>query len=126
MDFADGPLDPFLDDPEDPAAGLDDSEPAPPLGKDEKADIKADLAELADFRESLDDVGVKGITIECGDCGEQHFFAWELMAANLRALLDEGRTRVHEPAAAPNPDAYVSWEYARGYTDAVRIMSNRR
>ncbi len=126
MDIGDGPLDPFIDDPDDPAAELADADPAVPLSVDDRADVEADLAELIDFRQSLAPVGVHGITIECGDCSEQHFFTWELMAANLRALLDEGRTQVHEPAFAPDPDAYVSWEYARGYTDAVRIISNRR
>ena len=48
------------------------------------------------------------------------------MAANLRALLGEGRTHVHEPAFAPDSDAYVSWDYARGYTDALRMLSKRR
>ena len=47
------------------------------------------------------------------------------MAANLRALLGEGRTHVHEPAFAPDPDAYVSWDYARGYTDAVQALTER-
>ena len=26
---------------------------------------------------------------------------------------------MHEPAFNPDPDRYVSWEYARGYTDGV-------
>jgi Family of unknown function (DUF5319) len=122
----DGPLDPFLDDPSDPAAVLDDNEPAQPLSDDERADVLADLAELAEFRTTLDPHGVDGITVECGDCGEQHFFGWDLMAANLRALLGEGRTHVHEPAFAPDLDAYVSWDYARGYTDAVNTLTKRR
>ena len=41
------------------------------------------------------------------------------MAANLSALLGEGRTHVHEPAYDPDPDHYVTWEYARGYADGV-------
>ena len=121
-----GPLDPFFGDPDDPAALLDAIEPAPPLTDDERADVLADLGELAEFREVLDPVGVHGIIVECGDCGEQHFFGWDLMTANLRALLGEGRTHVHEPAFAPNPDAYVSWDYARGYADAVTAGSKRR
>jgi hypothetical protein len=48
------------------------------------------------------------------------------MAANLRALLGEGRTHVHEPAYSPDHDAYVSWDYARGYADAVHALSKRR
>ncbi|MDQ1703036.1 MAG: hypothetical protein QOF57_2288, partial [Frankiaceae bacterium] len=34
-------------------------------------------------------------------------------------LLDDGRMRVHEPAYDPDPATYVSWDYARGYADAV-------
>jgi hypothetical protein len=125
MNLDDGPLDPFLDDPQDPASLLDDSEPAAPLSEDERADVQADLAELFEFRATLGPIGIEGIIVECGDCGEQHFFGWELMAANLRALLGEGRTHVHEPAYAPDHDAYVSWDYARGYTDAVAALSKR-
>ena len=119
MNLDDGPLDPFLGDPDDPASLLDYAEPAQPLSDEERADVLADLAELAEFRATLAPQGVEGITVDCGDCGEQHFFGWDLMAANLRALLGEGRTHVHEPAFAPDQDAYVSWDYARGYTDAV-------
>lgn len=123
MNPDDGPLDPFLGDPEDPAALLDDAEPAEPLSDDERADVLADLDELAQFRATLGPLGVDGIAVECADCGEQHYFGWDLMAANLRALLGEGRTHVHEPAYSPDQDAYVSWDYARGYTDAVHALS---
>jgi hypothetical protein len=126
MNLEDGPLDPFLGDPDDPAALLDDNEPAQPLNDDEREDVLADLAELASFRSTLSPLGVDGITVDCADCGEQHFFGWDLMAANLRALLGEGRTHVHEPAFSPDRDAYVSWDYARGYTDAVQALSKRR
>lgn len=125
MNLEDGPLDPFLGDPDDPAALLDDNEPAQPLDDDEREDVLADLAELASFRSTLSPLGVDGITVDCADCGE-HFFGWDLMAANLRALLGEGRTHVHEPAFSPDRDAYVSWDYARGYTDAVQALSKRR
>jgi hypothetical protein len=126
VNLDDGPLDPFLDDPADPAALLEDNEPAQPLSDEERSDVLADLAELAEFRRALEPQGVEGITVECADCGEQHFFGWELMAANLRALLGEGRTHVHEPAYNPDQDAYVSWDYARGYIDAVNALTKRR
>lgn len=125
MNLDDGPLDPFLNDPQDPASALDDAEPAAPLSDSERADIEADLAELTAFRATLGPIGVQGIVVECCDCGESHYFGWELMAANLRALLGEGRTHVHEPAVAPDQDAYVSWDYARGYTDAVNTLTKR-
>ena len=122
---SDGPLDPFLDDPNDPAALLDDLEPAQPLGPDELADVRADIAELAEFRSVLEPLGIKGIIVECADCSEPHYFGWDLMTANLRALLGEGRTHVHEPAYAPDPESFVSWDYARGYADAVSELSKR-
>lgn len=126
MNLDDGPPDPFLDDPDDPAGLLDDNEAPEPLGDDERRDVIADLAELVEFRTTLAPQGVDGIIVDCGDCGEQHYFGWDLMAANLRALLGEGRTHVHEPAFSPDPDAYVSWDYARGYTDAVQALTERR
>ena len=129
MNLDDGPLDPFLGDPDDPAALLDDDhdEHAPqPLTDDEREDVLADLTELQAFRAILEPQGVDGILVDCADCGEQHFFGWDLMAANLRALLGEGRTHVHEPAFSPDRDAYVSWDYARGYADAVQALTKRR
>jgi len=123
MNLDEGPVDPFLGDPQDPAGLLDDLEPATPLSEQERSDVLADLAELRDFRRILTPAGVEGIVIDCADCSEPHYFGWELMAANLRALLGDGRTHVHEPAYAPDPDAYVSWDYARGYADAMRSFS---
>jgi hypothetical protein len=105
---------------------LDDMEPAAPLSGDERADVEADLAELVLFRRVLEPLGIEGIAVECADCGERHYFGWDLMAANLRALLGEGRTSVHEPAFSPEPEAYVSWDYARGYTDALEALTRRR
>ncbi|HZE50985.1 MAG TPA: DUF5319 family protein, partial [Jatrophihabitantaceae bacterium] len=84
MTTEDGPVDPFLNDPHDPAAVLDDPEPIEPLSDDERAEVLGDLHELAEFRRALAPRGVLGVAVECADCGEQHFFSWELMAANLR------------------------------------------
>ncbi len=120
-----GPLDPFRDDPDDPAALLDDIEPAQPLSAEELADVRADLAEVVEFRTVLGPLGIAGIIVECTDCGEPHYFGWDLMSANFHALLGQGRTHVHEPAFAPDPEAYVSWDYARGYADAVNALSKR-
>lgn len=119
MNPTDGPLDPFLDDSFDPASALDDLEPNTPLSETERADVAADLAELAEFRAALEPRGVHGVVVECADCGESHYFGWSLMAANLHALLGDGMTRAHEPAFNPDPNQYVTWEYARGFADAL-------
>jgi hypothetical protein len=108
------------------AGDCDDETPHPPLSEDERHDVMADLAELTEFRDTLYGQGVAGIVVDCADCGEQHYFGWDLMAANLRSLLGHGRAHVHEPAFSPDPDAYVSWDYARGYTDAVHLSGKRR
>jgi len=118
-----GPLDPFLGDPNDPSNLLDDLDPVEPLTETDLKEIAADLAELIEFEAALSPHDIHGIAVDCADCGEQHYFSWALMAANLRSLLGSGRTGVHEPAAEPFPDAYVSWDYARGFTDALAHRS---
>ncbi|MCW2539590.1 MAG: hypothetical protein JWN95_1315 [Frankiales bacterium] len=114
-----GPLDPFLDDPSDPSDLLDDLDPVEPLTDTDRREIAEDLAELEEFEIALTPHGILGIVVDCGDCGEQHFFSWALMSANLRSLLGNGRTGIHEPAAEPRPESYVTWDYARGFTDAL-------
>lgn len=118
-----GPLDPFLDDPNDPSSLLEDLDPVEPLTEQDRREIAADLAELSEFEAALSPHAIEGIVVDCGDCGEQHYFSWALMAANLRSLLGNGRTGVHEPAAEPTPDSYVTWDYARGFTDALAHRS---
>jgi len=118
-----GPLDPFLGDPNDPSGLLDDLEPVEPLTEQDRQEIAADLAELTEFEAALSPHDIRGIVVDCGDCGEQHYFSWALMAANLRSLLGNVRTGVHEPAAEPMPEAYVTWDYARGFTDALAHRS---
>ncbi|MBV9098739.1 MAG: DUF5319 domain-containing protein [Frankiaceae bacterium] len=119
----DPPLDPFADDPGDPSAEFggpelhdDDLEPLTP---DEEAEITADLADLEVFQVLLEPRGVRGLVVDCQDCEEPHYFAWDLLRSNLRHLLDEGQARVHEPAFSPDPSEYVSWDYARGFADAM-------
>lgn len=125
MTTADGPRDPFLDDPNDPSGALGALDgPGGPvaaevLTDDDREGVALDLDALAEFRRVLGPQGVRGLVVECDDCGELHYFGWNLLIANLRSLLGEGRSNVHEPAYAPDPADYVSWDYARGYVDAV-------
>jgi len=116
----DEPLDPFRDDPVDPSTDLDESDDAlEPLSDEERTDVEEDLADLEVYEALLAPVGIRGLVIDCEDCREPHYFDWALMRANLRHLLDSGRPRVHEPAYDPDPDHYVTWEYARGYADGI-------
>ena len=123
----DEPIDPFAGDPADPSgelAGLDGADDeavvdADSLDPAEREDVLEDLADLEIYKALLAPVGVRGLVIECEDCHEPHYFDWDLLGSNLRHLLSSGRPRVHEPAYDPDPEHYVTWEYARGYTDGV-------
>lgn len=122
--MTDEPRDPFLDDALDPARAMDDEHVDEPLSPAEREDALNDLEDLEIFRVLLEVNGVRGVVVDCLDCGEAHYVSWDLMQANLRQLLDEGATRVHEPPFDPNPHEYVCWEYARGYADGVMRASD--
>jgi len=132
----DPPLDPFAEDPGDPSGdfgsggfgtegfgseGFDDGEleDLEPLTPEERSDILADLEDLDVFQALLEPRGVRGLVVDCQDCEEPHYFAWDLLRGNLKHLLDEGMPRVHEPAFSPDPADYVSRDYARGFADGV-------
>ena len=116
----DAPLDPFAGDPSDPAAGFsDEDDDVAPLSAEERDDVLADLEDLEVFQALLEPRGVRGLVVDCEDCEEPHYFAWDLLRSNLRHLLDAGLPRVHEPAYGPDPADYVSWDYARGFADAI-------
>ena len=83
-----------------------------------------DLADVEVFRSLLEPQGVLGLVLDCPECGEQHYFNWELLRGNLRQMIENGQPQVHEPAYQPNPTDYVSWEYARGYVDGVIDTEN--
>lgn len=120
------PPDPFAGDPEDPSRALDDQEPefGPPLGEDERAELLSDLTDLAVYQALLEPRGVRGIVVDCTDCGEPHYHDWELLRSSLEQLLHDGRMRPHEPAFAPDPSEYMSWEYCRGFADGVTETEN--
>lgn len=115
------PPDPFAGDPDDPARVLDEpqEESGAPMSGEERVELLDDLADLAVYQALLQPRGVRGIVVDCGECQEPHFHDWALLAASLEQLLNDGRMRPHEPAFDPDPDAYVSWEYCRGYADGV-------
>lgn len=118
------PVDPFSGDPDDPVrelAALDDEdEPAAvPLTPDEREDVLSDLEDVEVFEALLSPRGVRGMVVDCADCREDHYFGWDLLRGNLRSLLDAGTSSVHEPAFAPDPTDYVTWDYARGFADAA-------
>lgn len=120
------PPDPFANDPDDPAKSLDgyDDEPGEPISDQERADLLADLADLAVYQALLEPRGIRGIVVDCADCELPHFHEWHLLRASLEQLLNDGRMRPHEPAFDPNPSDYVSWDYCRGFADGATETEN--
>jgi hypothetical protein len=124
------PPDPFAGDPADPARALseeeDDDEQVQSLDDDERTELLSDLTDLAVYQALLEPRGVRGIVVDCGDCGEPHYHDWELLRSSLQQLLADGRMRPHEPAYNPDPSAYVSWEYCRGFADGATATESTR
>ncbi|MGL4305719.1 MAG: DUF5319 domain-containing protein [Mycobacteriaceae bacterium] len=113
------PPDPFADDPTDPSAGLADLSQAQPLDPQERIAIEDDLADLAVYEALLGHRGIRGLVVCCEDCEQDHYHDWDMLRANLIQLLSDGTVRPHEPAYDPTPEAYVTWDYCRGYADAA-------
>lgn len=90
------------------------------LPEAESWQVVQDLDDLDAFEQVFAAEGVKGVSMWCHDCDEEHFYIWELLRNSLELLLETGEIPVHEPAFQPDPDDYVPWEYARGYIDALR------
>ena len=88
-----------------------------PIGDDERELLNQDLTDVEALKNLLGEKGLRGVVFYCPDCDEDHFLGWDLLRSNLKELLDQGESPVHEPAFNPNPDEYVSWDYARGYLD---------
>jgi hypothetical protein len=85
----------------------------------ERADIRADLDDLSSMRTVFADQSVKGVVIACQDCGQNHFYEWDLIRDNLQHMLDSGEPRMHEPAFDIDETEYIQWDYGKGYVDAL-------
>ena len=88
-----------------------------PLDADEREALRQDLEDVRVLKGLLGPRGIRGVVFYCPDCDEDHYLAWDLLAGNLRELLEAGESPVHEPAFEPDPDDYVSWDFARGFLD---------
>jgi hypothetical protein len=99
-------------------------EDTPPLGEDEREALQQDLVDVETLKELLGPRGIKGAVFYCPDCQEDHFLGWDLLSGNLQELLEAGESPIHEPAFDPDPDDYVSWDYARGFLDGYESVDD--
>ncbi len=101
--------------------GDDGSEP---LDAEERDTLRQDLIDVEVLKDLLGPRGIKGAVFFCPDCNEDHFLAWDLLAGNLKELLEAGESPIHEPAFDPDPDDYVSWDYATGFLDGYESFTD--
>ncbi|MGO3077133.1 DUF5319 domain-containing protein [Corynebacterium casei] len=120
--FANMPKDPFADDPNDPASFVEDDEHnelVDPITAEERFALNRDLELVQEFAKHLSPRGIDGIFMFCEDCEEPHFYEWDIMASNMKSMLNDELSAVHEPGAEPDPNRYVPWEYAVGFIDGL-------
>jgi uncharacterized protein DUF5319 len=96
-----------------------DEEERKPLEGEARENIQADLDDLKAMRAVFEPQGTKGVVVACPDCGEDHYYGWELLKESLEHMLATGEPRMHEPAFEPREEDYVLWDYAKGYADAL-------
>jgi Family of unknown function (DUF5319) len=92
-------------------------EPEGPLDDEEREALRQDLTDVESLKSLLGPKGIRGVVFYCPDCDEDHFLGWDLLRGNLEQLLEDGDSPVHEPAFDPDPNDYVSWDFARGFLD---------
>jgi hypothetical protein len=116
----DSSFDDDIPDPSEPEeAFVGHDGPTEPLTAEERESVEADLEDLASMQDVFAPQGAKGVVISCADCGENHYYGWDLLKENLDHMLETGEPRMHEPAYEPREDEYVVWDYGKGYVDAL-------
>lgn len=97
-----------------------------PIDADERDALNQDLVDVRTLKAVLANKGIRGVVVFCPDCDDDHYLGWDLLAGNLQQILDSGTTPVHEPAWEPDPDEYVTWDYARGFLDGYESYGEDR
>ena len=118
--FSSMPRDPFEGDPNDPASFLEPDEPFAPLTDQERREVLEDLAAVRLFRTALSPEGLLGVCMLCEDCGDEHFYNWEVLENHYLMLLSGQASPVHEPQFDPDPSRYAPWDYCAGFVDGLR------
>lgn len=115
--FSAMPQDPFEGDPDDPSHLLEPDEPFTPLTDQERREVEEDLSLVRRFREVLSPEGLLGIVMLCEDCGEPHYYNWDVLETHYLTLLSGQESPVHEPQFTPEVNRYAPWEYCAGFLD---------
>ncbi|MGH2771904.1 MAG: DUF5319 family protein [Actinomycetota bacterium] len=104
----------------------EDDDEVTPIDDNERQALHQDLLDVKVLKAVIGSRGVRGVVVYCPECEDDHFLGWDLLAGNLQEILESGKTPVHEPAWEPDPDEYVSWDYARGFLDGYETYPEER
>ncbi|MGH2732400.1 MAG: DUF5319 family protein [Actinomycetota bacterium] len=96
------------------------------IDEEERHALEQDLVDVKTLKAVLRSRGIKGVVVYCPDCEDDHFLDWDLLADNLQQILETGQPPVHEPAWEPDPDEYVTWDYALGFLDGFESRGGER
>lgn len=89
----------------------------PELSEGARESTEAELDAMERLSALFEAMGYRGIITQCGQCTDDHYYTFEMLKGNLRAMLDGTLIPMHEPAAKPKQENYVAWDYAVGYYD---------
>lgn len=118
-----------FEDPEEHFEEPDFEDSADDLGEideEEREALEQDLVDVKTLKNILANRGIKGVVVWCPDCETDHYLGWDLLADNLQQIIESGQPPVHEPAWKPDPEEYVSWDYARGFLDGYEAYPEER
>lgn len=93
-------------------------------GEGERRALQKELQDVRVLKEVFEPKHVRGAVFDCDVCKDKHYLDWDLLLDGLEHTLATGVAPAHEPAADPNPDEYVSWDYARGLLDGYESFRN--
>ena len=94
-------------------------------GDSERLSLLRELQDVRVLKEVFEAQQIRGAVFECELCNDKHYIDWDLIVDGLEQNMTNGLAPLHEPAVAPNPDEYVSWDYARGLLDGYESWSGR-
>src|SRR5207302_10108258 len=91
----------------------------PDMDPEERESILEELEDLGSLRQMFEERGFKGVMITCAECGEDHYYGWDMLKESLEYMLETGEPRMPEPAFEPHPDEHISRDYGRRYLHAL-------
>src|SRR5207248_1547646 len=72
------------------------------IDAEEREALQQDLIDVNTLKSVLASRGIKGVVVYCPDCEDDHFLGWDLLADNLRQILESGEPASNAPCSSPS------------------------